>query len=113
MKLPSLTHASRTSSPAFQHNALCLQVHRVLLADSGTLLVCLVDEDGQLSQLRQQLRATFPGAPQRQTQIVHISVLRLLTAQQLDAKQRKQLQAVCDDFTDKMAGMEVTAHLLW
>lgn len=91
----------------------CLQVHRVLLADSGTLLICLTDTDGHLSQLRQQLRSTFPGAPDRQTQIVHISVLRLLTAQQLDTEQRQQLQAVCDDFTSKLKGKKVAAQRLW
>ena len=90
-----------------------LQVYRTLLADSGTLLVCLTDADGHLSQLRQQLRNTFPGAPNRQTQIVHISVLRLLTAQQLDAQKREELQAICDEFTSKLKGMKVSAQLLW
>lgn len=92
---------------------LLMQVHRVLLADSGTLLVCLLDVDGHLSQLRKELKTTFPGAPTRQTQIIHISVLRILTARQLDDQQRKQLQAVCDQFTSKMKGMKFTAHLLW
>ena len=90
-----------------------LQVHRVLLADSGTLLVCLTDSNSQLNHLRQNLRQAFPGAPTRQTQIVHVSVLRLLTAQQLNADQRQVLQAVCSEVTEQLAGLQITATKLW
>lgn len=86
-----------------------MQVDRVLLADSGTLLVCLTDSNGQLTQLRGNLRKSFPGAPGRQTQIVHVSVLRLLTAQQLSTGDRHILQAVCDAFTSKLRGVQITA----
>ena len=40
---------------------LDLQVHSVLFASSGTLLLCLVDTSGRLLQLRQHARAKFPG----------------------------------------------------
>ena len=89
------------------------QVHRVLIADTGTLLLCLVDVDGQMTQLRQQLRAVFPGAPTRQTQIIHVSVLRLLSVHQLELEQRQQLQAVCDQFTSRLKGKRFTAGLFW
>jgi hypothetical protein len=90
-----------------------LQVHRVLLADSGTLLVCLVDRDGNFNHLREQLTRAFPGAPTRQTQIMHVSVLRLLTAQQLSSEERQRLQAICDEYTIKLKGMQITATELW
>ncbi len=90
-----------------------MQVHRVLLADSGTLLVCLIDQTGNLNHLRAQLQGAFPGAPTRQTQIMHVSVLRLLTAKQLSPEQRQHLQAVCDKYTAKLKGMQVTATELW
>ena len=90
-----------------------MQVHRVLLADSGTLLVCLIDRDGSLNHLREQLTRAFPGAPARQTQIMHVSVLRLLTAQQLSIERRQRLQAICDDYTVKLKGMQITATELW
>jgi hypothetical protein len=90
-----------------------LQVHRVILADSGTLLVCLIDRDGSLNHLREQLTRAFPGAPARQTQIMHVSVLRLLTAQQLSSEERQRLQAICDDYTIKLKGMQITATELW
>lgn len=93
--------------------ANALQVCKVLLADSGTLLVCLTDSRGQLAQLRQNLKGAFPGAPSRQTQIVHVSVLRLLTAEQLSKHDRHALQAVCDAFTDSLKGMRITATELW
>ena len=90
-----------------------LQVHRVLIADSGTLLVCLTDRDANLNYLRQELRRAFPGAPTRQTQIIHVSVLRLLTAEQLSPEERQRLQAVCDDYTQKLRGVQMTATELW
>ncbi|KAL3131840.1 hypothetical protein ABBQ38_007553 [Trebouxia sp. C0009 RCD-2024] len=92
---------------------LVLEVCKVLLADSGTLLVCLTDSRGQLAQLRQNLKGAFPGAPSRQTQIVHVSVLRLLTAEQLSKHDRHALQAVCNAFTDRLKGMQITAAELW
>lgn len=96
-----------------QNQPINLEVHRVLLADSGTLLVCLVDRDGKLSHLREQLTRAFPGAPTRQTQIMHVSVLRLLTARQLSSEERQQLQAICDEYTNKLKGMQITATELW
>ena len=90
-----------------------VQVHEVLLADSGTLLICLLDQDGNLTHLRQQLTKAFPGAPARQAQIIHVSVLRLLTPLQLSAEDRQRLQAVCNEYTQKLQGTQVTATQLW
>ncbi|DBA95023.1 TPA: hypothetical protein ACH3X1_002539 [Trebouxia sp. C0004] len=96
-----------------QNQPINLEVHRVLLADSGTLLVCLIDRDGSLNHLREQLTRAFPGAPMRQTQIMHVSVLRLLTAQQLSSEERRRLQAICDEYTTELKGMQITATELW
>ena len=85
----------------------------MLLADSGTLLVCLLDPNDSLANLRQDLRTAFPGAPTRQTQIIHVSVLRVLTARQLSVDDRQRVQAVCDDYTQKLQGLQVTATELW
>ena len=90
-----------------------MQVYRVILADSGTLLICLLDTDGSVAQLRQNLKAAFPGAPTRQTQIIHISVLRLLTGQQLTPDARQRIQAVCDEYTEILKGLTVNATELW
>ena len=54
------------------------EVHRLLLADSGTLLLCSVDTTGHLAALRKRLRQAYPGAPPRQSTIVHASIARLL-----------------------------------
>lgn len=37
------------------------QVHSLVLASSGALLLCCVDRSSQLADLRQRMRATFPG----------------------------------------------------
>ena len=38
-----------------------LQVHSVVFANSGTLLLCLVDTTGKLAGMRQKIREAFPG----------------------------------------------------
>ena len=97
-----------------QPKSFCsLQVYKVLLADSGTLLVCLTDSNGQLNLLRQNLADAFPGAPTRQTQIVHVSVLRVFPTQQFDTDTRQKLESICDTFTEKLKGVQVVATELW
>lgn len=103
----------KRTAPETRQMLKALQVHRILLADSGTLLVCLIDRNGILNHLREQLTRAFPGAPMRQTQIMHVSVLRLLTAQQLSNEERHRLQAICDEYTIKLKGMQITATELW
>ena len=38
-----------------------LQVHSVVFANSGTVLLCLVDTTSQLSSMRQKIAKAFPG----------------------------------------------------
>jgi hypothetical protein len=40
-----------------------LQVSSVVLADSGTLLLCSIDRRADITKLRQSLRAAHPGMP--------------------------------------------------
>ncbi len=68
------------------------QVHRLLLADSGTLLLCSVDRSGNLAKLRARLRASFPGAPSTQSSIMHASIARLLSTEQLTVAQIERVQ---------------------
>ena len=57
-----------------------VQVHSLVFASSGALLLCCVDRSSQLADLRQRMRAAFPGAFQwlaaRLTALVapHLSV---------------------------------------
>ena len=37
------------------------QVHSLVFASSGALLLCCVDRSSQLADLRQRMRSTFPG----------------------------------------------------
>lgn len=68
------------------------QVHRLLMADSGTLLLCSVDKSGNLARLRARLRGAFPGAPSTQSSIMHASVARLLSPRQLTVAQIARVQ---------------------
>lgn len=80
------------------------EVHRLLLADSGTLLLCSVDHTGGLAKLRKKLRESFPGGPPKQSTIVHSSIARVLTPQQLTPEQIAKVQAVCDSWTERLRG---------
>lgn len=44
-------------------------MHRLVLADSGTLLLCSLDRTGHLAAVRRKLRAAFPGGPPKQSTI--------------------------------------------
>lgn len=93
-------------------NGTC-KVHRVLLADFGTLLICLLDANGALIRLQQDLRRAFSGCPPKQTIIACVSVMRLFTTLQLLPEDRQRLQAVCDQFTEKLQGLKFRVEDLW
>jgi hypothetical protein len=84
--------AKSTTAPTFR-------VHRVFLADSGTLLLTCVDVSGQVAGLRQRLQASFPGAPPRQSTIFHASLARVLVEKQLDARSIARIHRKCEEWT--------------
>lgn len=40
---------------------IVFQVHSVVFANSGTILLCLVDTTGHISSMRQEISKAFPG----------------------------------------------------
>ena len=44
-----------------ESKAAVLQVHSVVFANSGTVLLCLVDTTSQLASMRQKITKAFPG----------------------------------------------------
>ena len=96
------TAAAARSPPDFA-------VHRLLMADSGTLLLTSVERGSQLVSLRKALRAAFPGAPPRQSTIVHSSIGRILGTAQLDAATLQAVQEVCDRWTGRLQGYRWSA----
>jgi hypothetical protein len=91
--------AMATPAPKFE-------VHRIIFADSGTLLLCSVDNTGHLSSLRSRMRSAFPGAPPRQSTIVHASLARCLTPRQLTQDEIRRVQESCDAWSEKVRGMK-------
>ncbi|KAI7843732.1 hypothetical protein COHA_002630 [Chlorella ohadii] len=89
--------AAGTDAPRFE-------VHRLLMADSGTLLLCSVDHTGHLAQLRKRLRHAFPGGPPKQSTIVHASIARVLTPSQLSKEHIAAVQEVCDRWSGRLRG---------
>ena len=62
------------------------------MADSGTLLLCSVDRSGNLAPLRARLKAAFPGAPSTQGSIMHASIGRILSTEQLTVAEIERVQ---------------------
>lgn len=87
-----------------------LEVHRLLMADSGTLLLCSVDRSGNLAKLRKKLRQAFMGGPPKQPTIVHASIARLLSPQQLTREQIDRIQAVCDAWSERLRGLRFSVE---
>eukprot|EP00887_Chlorella_sp_A99_P003675 scaffold7.g3675.t1 len=90
--------AAATAAPRFT-------VHRLLLADSGTLLLCSIDHTGHLAQLRRRLRTFFPGGPSKQSTIIHASIARLVSPTPLPREAIARVQAACDRWSARLKGM--------
>lgn len=95
--------------------AVLTQVERVILARSGVLLIAWVDHSGTLERLRHSLRATFPGACHKQSNIIHTSLFRIVETPEMasfvhdktDANMATtllgaQVQSLCDTWTNKV-----------
>lgn len=90
--------SAATPAPKFR-------VHRLVMADSGTLLLCSVDETGHLAELRLKMKEAFPGGPPKQSTIVHASLARLLTPRQLTVEEVQRVQRACDIWTERVKGL--------
>lgn len=88
------------------------RVHRLVMADSGTLLLCSMDTSGTLAKLRKDLRESFPAGPPRQSTIYHASLARIVTPQQLDKESIRKVHALCDKWSAVLAGNEFCVDAL-
>lgn len=98
--------AAATAAPRFT-------VHRLLLADSGTLLLCSIDHTGHLAQLRRRLRTFFPGGPSKQSTIIHASIARLVSPTPLPREAIARVQAACDRWSARLKGMRFDPPVLY
>lgn len=58
------------------HGTVELEVDRIIMAPSGTLLLLFRDAHGTLASVRSALQDAFPAAPAKQTSIAHCTLLR-------------------------------------
>ncbi|CAL8467549.1 g7087 [Coccomyxa elongata] len=95
--------------PPLEH----LEVSSVVLADTGTLLLCSIDRRADISRLRQSLRAAFPGAPRKQTNIIHTTLLRILSPEQLPPASIAAIQNECIQWTERLRGTRLSIKKAW
>ncbi len=95
-----------TRTPPF-----CLTVERLLLSNTGVLLLLYQTDDGAPFALRASLRRAFPASPGKQAVILHSSLARLLTTPPLEELQA--LRAVCEEATAALRGQRVPFDALW
>lgn len=82
---------------------LLLQLERVLLASSGTLLLTWTDPAGAVDDVRRLCHERFPGASAKQPNIIHTSLFRILTARQLDRDVIEAVHQACGRWTDQVS----------
>ncbi|KAK9905600.1 hypothetical protein WJX75_002804 [Coccomyxa subellipsoidea] len=100
------TLATQTSAPI-------LEVHSIVFAASGTLLLCCVDTSGVLAGLRTKIRKVFPGGPVKQSSIFHVTLLRVLEPQPMKREQLEAIHNACQQETERLKGTQFTASSLW
>ena len=79
----------------------------------GTLLITWVDPSGKVAELRQRLRGAFPGACTRQAAIIHTSLLRVISDEQLNSESIMALQRVCESWSIKLKGRKMVPETMW
>eukprot|EP00873_Tetraselmis_striata_P046659 jgi/Tetstr1/466923/TSEL_011377.t1 len=95
-----------------------LEVDRIALADSGTLLLLLTERSsrsggGGIGSLRQAGRRLFPGKPAREPNIIHVTLMRTLNPTQLSDAQLEAVGQACRKWSAKMRGMTFSPANLW
>ncbi|WPT11694.1 Surfeit locus protein 2 [Picochlorum sp. SENEW3] len=98
-----------------QHKSPVFRVHRIVLADSGTLLLCLVEISPHSSvfHMRKAFRKAFPGSPPKQSTIYHASLGRIVTPEQLSEEKRRKIHDMCEAWTRQLQGHEFTVDELF
>ncbi|KAK9867899.1 hypothetical protein WJX84_009063 [Apatococcus fuscideae] len=90
-----------------------LQVEQIVLANSGTLLLCFRDQSPNLHNLRAALRHQFPGAPTKQSSICHVTLGRILSQKQIASETRATLAASCQEWSNKLQGKRFSPAHVW
>ena len=94
----SVGHEGSKGGGRVRENAIgdvTLEVDRVAMAKSGSLLLLFRDPHGTLDRMRRALRGAFPGAPAKQTTIAHCTLLRCFPGvRRMDSIRRKKIQNI-------------------
>mmetsp|Transcript_14392 Transcript_14392/g.43518 ORF Transcript_14392/g.43518 Transcript_14392/m.43518 type:complete len:298 (+) Transcript_14392:413-1306(+) len=85
------------------HSPVALRAYRLLMTDSGTLVLGCLDRSGQVAAMREELREALPGAPAAQTSILHITLARMAggAAEVSTPEGRRAVDAACNSDTVK------------
>lgn len=90
-----------------------LEVYKLVLTNTGTLLLCCTERTGAVATLRSQFQAAFPGAPDRQSTILHMSLFRILTPEPMDFMARSAVNEEITRWNAKLGGVVFTPDFLW
>ena len=120
----SVGHEGSKGGGRVRENAIgdvTLEVDRVAMAKSGSLLLLFRDPHGTLDRMRRALRGAFPGAPAKQTTIAHCTLLRCFPNGEADEKDSycldprafADVNAACARWTHRLAGARVKVSRAW
>ena len=97
----ALSNTVLATSPPFE-----LVIDKLLLSDSGVLLLLYQTPDDAPLKMREQLRGAFPASPAKQTVILHSSLARLLGVP--SAGEVVAMREVCSAATAALRGRTLT-----
>eukprot|EP01026_Neomeris_dumetosa_P061599 TRINITY_DN58137_c0_g1_i9.p1 TRINITY_DN58137_c0_g1~~TRINITY_DN58137_c0_g1_i9.p1 ORF type:complete len:109 (-),score=11.84 TRINITY_DN58137_c0_g1_i9:284-610(-) len=83
------------------------------MSEGGVLIICWLDRSGSVRKIRSTCRSTFPGAAKKQSSIIHTSLLRILTAEQLSDEVKQKIDHLCTKWNRENRGLTLVAHKLW
>lgn len=91
----------------------CFTVNNAFMADSGTLVLTWTDPCGEISLLRKQLSMSFPGKPTPQSNIIHSSVIRVLSPEAIDSSVIRKIANICEEWSALWKGTVYHPHKAW
>lgn len=91
----------------------CLTVHRAFMADTGTLVLTWTDPCGGIARLRKDLSDSFPGKPRAQSNIIHTSLIRVLSQDTIPPSVIKKIVEICDDWSAQWKETKYFPHKAW
>eukprot|EP00884_Botryococcus_braunii_P011620 jgi/Botrbrau1/20459/Bobra.145_2s0022.2 len=90
-----------------------LEVHSIVFARTGALLLCFVERTGSLAWLRKMFRTNLPGSAVHQSEILHCTLARVVHASMIQSETLSAIHSACTSWTESLRGKAIAPECLW